>query len=116
MSATSEQAGADGVTRIVEVGAKPETDRVAVAECVISMTPEAVGHLLAGTKKGEPDPDREDRRGDRREGDAAPAAALSSRSRVTGAEMVIEPDPARAASGCRPRCTRPTGRAWRWRR
>ena len=30
---TSDQAGADGVTRIVEVGAKPETDRDATAEC-----------------------------------------------------------------------------------
>ncbi|MGZ5129142.1 MAG: cyclic pyranopterin monophosphate synthase MoaC, partial [Actinomycetota bacterium] len=51
---TSDQAGADGATRIVEVGAKPETDRVATAECVVTMTPEAIGHLLAGTKKGDP--------------------------------------------------------------
>jgi cyclic pyranopterin phosphate synthase len=50
----AEQAGADGVTRIVDVGAKAETDRVAVAECWISMTPGAVGELIAGTKKGDP--------------------------------------------------------------
>jgi cyclic pyranopterin phosphate synthase len=51
---TTDQSGADGVTRIVEVGAKPETDREAVAECWVSMTPGAVAHLLAGTKKGDP--------------------------------------------------------------
>jgi cyclic pyranopterin phosphate synthase len=50
----SGQAGADGVTRIVEVGAKPETDREAVAESWLVTTPEAVGHLVAGTKKGSP--------------------------------------------------------------
>ena len=48
------QAGADGVTRIVQVGAKPETERVATAECWGTTTPEAVGHLVAGTKKGDP--------------------------------------------------------------
>jgi cyclic pyranopterin phosphate synthase len=50
----SDQAGADGVTRIVEVGAKPETDREAVAESWLVTTPEAVGRLVAGTKKGSP--------------------------------------------------------------
>jgi cyclic pyranopterin monophosphate synthase len=50
----SDQAGADGITRIVEVGAKPETEREATAECWIAMAPEAVGQLLAGTKKGDP--------------------------------------------------------------
>jgi cyclic pyranopterin monophosphate synthase len=50
----SDQAGADGVTRIVEVGAKAETDRVAVAECRLVTTAEAVAHLVAGTKKGAP--------------------------------------------------------------
>jgi len=50
----SDQAGADGVTRIVEVGAKPETDREAVAESWLVTTAEAVGHLVAGTKKGRP--------------------------------------------------------------
>ena len=48
------QAGADGVTRIVEVGEKAETAREAIAECFVSMEPEAVRHLLAGTKKGDP--------------------------------------------------------------
>jgi cyclic pyranopterin monophosphate synthase len=91
--ATSEQAGADGVTRIVEVGAKPETDRVAVAECWVSMTPEAVAHLLAGTKKGDPVQT------------AKIAGMIGVKEtprllphchpvRVTGAEMVIEPDAA----------------------
>ena len=90
--ATSGQAGADGVTRIVQVGAKPETDRVAVAECWVSMTPEAVGHLLAGTKKGDPIQT------------AKIAGVIGVKEtprllphchpvRVTGAEMVIEPDP-----------------------
>ena len=50
----SDQAGADGVTRIVEVGAKTETDREAVAECWLVTTAEAVAHLVAGTKKGAP--------------------------------------------------------------
>jgi cyclic pyranopterin phosphate synthase len=50
----SDQAGADGVTRIVEVGAKPETDREAVAESWLVTTPEAVQHLVEGTKKGSP--------------------------------------------------------------
>jgi cyclic pyranopterin phosphate synthase len=51
---SSDQAGADGVTRIVEVGAKPETDREAVAESWLVTTAEAVQHLVAGTKKGMP--------------------------------------------------------------
>jgi len=50
----SDQAGADGRTRIVEVGPKDETEREAVAECWMATTPETVGHLLAGTKKGDP--------------------------------------------------------------
>ncbi len=50
----SSQAGADGVTRIVEVGAKPETPREATAEGWLETTPEAVGALIAGTKKGSP--------------------------------------------------------------
>lgn len=53
-AAAGGQAGADGVTRIVEVGGKPETERVATAECWVTTTPEAVGHLVAGTKKGDP--------------------------------------------------------------
>ena len=50
----SSQAGADGVTRIVEVGEKPETAREATAEGWLVTTPEAVGALVAGTKKGQP--------------------------------------------------------------
>ena len=49
-----EQAGADGVTRIVEVGAKPETAREAVAEGWLVTSPDAVANLVAGTKKGAP--------------------------------------------------------------
>jgi cyclic pyranopterin phosphate synthase len=48
------QVGADGHTRIVEVGAKPETERTAVAEAWLLTTPETVGHLVAGTAKGQP--------------------------------------------------------------
>jgi cyclic pyranopterin phosphate synthase len=40
--------------RIVEVGAKQMTDREAVAECVVSMTPQACARLVAGTPKGNP--------------------------------------------------------------
>ena len=43
-----------GTARIVEVGAKEVTDREAIAECVITMTPEACAHLVAGTPKGNP--------------------------------------------------------------
>ena len=50
----AEQAGADGITRIVEVGAKPETAREAVAEGWLVTTAEAVAQLVAGTKKGLP--------------------------------------------------------------
>jgi cyclic pyranopterin monophosphate synthase len=52
--AVSDQAGADGTTRIVEVGAKPETAREAVAEGWLVTTPDAVAQLVAGTKKGSP--------------------------------------------------------------
>jgi cyclic pyranopterin phosphate synthase len=40
--------------RIVEVGAKAVTDREAVAECIVTMTPEACGRLIEGTSKGSP--------------------------------------------------------------
>jgi cyclic pyranopterin phosphate synthase len=52
--AGSDQAGADGVTRIVEVGAKAETEREATAEGWLVTTESAVAHLVAGTKKGSP--------------------------------------------------------------
>jgi cyclic pyranopterin monophosphate synthase len=88
-----DQAGADGVTRIVEVGTKPETERAATAECWVSTTPEAVGHLLAGTKKGDPLQT------------AKVAGVIGVKQtpallphchpiRVTGADVVIEPDEA----------------------
>ena len=48
------QAGADGVTRIVEVGAKSETAREATAEGWLLTTRDAVAELVAGTKKGSP--------------------------------------------------------------
>ena len=89
--AGSDQAGADGVTRIVEVGPKPETDREAVAEASLVTTAEAVGHLIAGTKKGSPL-------------ETAKVAGLIGVKetprllphchpiRVTGAEVDLEPD------------------------
>lgn len=40
--------------RMVEVGAKDVTAREAVAECTITMTPEACRTLVAGTPKGDP--------------------------------------------------------------
>src|SRR5437763_14942197 len=39
---------------MVEVGAKGVTDREAVAECEIRMTPEACARLVEGTPKGNP--------------------------------------------------------------
>jgi cyclic pyranopterin phosphate synthase len=89
---TSDQAGADGITRIVEVGAKPETEREATAECWVTMVPEAVEQLLAGTKKGDPIQT------------AKIAGVIGVKEtprllphchplRVTGAEVVLEPDP-----------------------
>jgi cyclic pyranopterin monophosphate synthase len=87
----SDQAGADGVTRIVGVGAKPETDREAVAESWLVTTAEAVAQLVAGTKKGSPL-------------ETAKVAGLIGVKetprllphchpiRVTGAEVDLEPD------------------------
>jgi cyclic pyranopterin phosphate synthase len=77
--------------RIVEVGAKDITERVAVAECVISMSTEACEALMAGTKKGDPL-------------EAAKVAGLMAAKRtpdllpfchpiaLTGASMALEPD------------------------
>ncbi len=79
------------VARIVDVGAKDETERTAVAECVISMSPDAVRHLVAGTRKGDPI-------------EAARVAGVMGVKRtpdllpfchpvaVTGAEVSVEPD------------------------
>ena len=78
------------VARIVEVGAKQITEREAVAECTITMTPEAVARLVAGTPKGDPL-------------EAARIAGIMAVKRtpdllpfchpiaVTGAEVVVEP-------------------------
>lgn len=83
--------GAGDAARIVDVGGKEATDREAVAECVITMTPEACGHLEAGTPKGNPI-------------EAARVAGILGVKRtpdllpfchpiaVTGAEVVVEPD------------------------
>jgi cyclic pyranopterin phosphate synthase len=84
------QAGADGITRIVEVGEKPETAREATAEGWLVSTPEAVAELVAGTKKGSPI-------------ETAKVAAIGGVKRtpdllphchpvrVTGAEVLVEP-------------------------
>jgi cyclic pyranopterin monophosphate synthase len=47
-------AGSGAPARMVEVGSKDRTERVAVAECTIWMTPEACAALVAGTSKGDP--------------------------------------------------------------
>jgi len=41
-------------SRIVNVGDKEVTDRKAIAEAVVTMTPEACAQLVAGTPKGDP--------------------------------------------------------------
>jgi len=88
--------GASGdrtVARIVEVGSKDVTDREAVAECTIAMTPDACASLVAGTPKGDPI-------------EAARVAGIMAVKRtpdllpfchpvaVTGAEVAVEPDQA----------------------
>lgn len=87
------QMAAASAARIVEVGEKQVTDREATAECVLTTTPEACGHLIVGTRKGKPI-------------EAARVAGLMGVKRtpdllpfchpiaVTGAEVVIEPDEA----------------------
>src|SRR5438093_6775890 len=81
---------------MVEVGAKDVTEREAVAECEIRMTPEACARLVEGTPKGNPL-------------EAARVAGLMAVKRtpellpfchpvrVTGAEVAVEPDPATGA-------------------
>jgi cyclic pyranopterin phosphate synthase len=78
--------------RMVEVGNKEVTERVAVAECVIQMSPDACARLVAGTPKGNPV-------------EAARVAGLLGIKRtpdllpfchpiaVTGAEVAVEPEP-----------------------
>src|SRR5256714_8296838 len=81
---------------MVEVGAKGVTDREAVAECSIRMTPEACARLVEGTPKGNPL-------------EAARVAGLMAVKRtpvllpfchpiaITGAEVVLHPDPGTGA-------------------
>ena len=76
---------------MVEVGTKDVTTRQAVAECTITMTPEACARLVAGTPKGNPL-------------EAAKIAGLMAAKRtpdllpfchpiaITGAEVVLEAD------------------------
>lgn len=91
--AGEDQAGADGVTRIVEVGAKADAAREATAEAWLVTTPEAVGHLVAGTKKGSPIETAKIAGviGVKKTPDLLPHCHPI---RVTGAEVVIEPDEA----------------------
>jgi cyclic pyranopterin phosphate synthase len=77
--------------RMVEVGAKGVTERLAVAECTITMTSEACEALVAGTPKGNPL-------------EAAKVAGLMAAKRtpellpfchpiaLTGASVALEPD------------------------
>ncbi|HYY08973.1 MAG TPA: cyclic pyranopterin monophosphate synthase MoaC [Actinomycetota bacterium] len=84
---------AEPSARMVEVGAKDVTERIAEAECVLTTTPDACAHLVAGTPKGNPI-------------EAARIAGLLGLKRtpellpfchpvaVTGAEVRVEPDAA----------------------
>ena len=84
----------DGRTaRIVEVGTKEVTDREAVAECTVTMTPDACARLVAGTSKGNP---IEAARiagvfGVKRAPDLLPFCHPIA---VTGAEVTVEPEEA----------------------
>ena len=85
--------GQDGFARIVEVGAKQITEREAVAECLVTMTPQACAQLVAGTPKGNP---IEAARiagvmGVKRTPDLLPFCHPIA---VTGAEVLVRPDPA----------------------
>jgi cyclic pyranopterin phosphate synthase len=82
----------EDVARIVDVGTKAVTDREAVAECIVTTTPEACAKLVAGTRKGNP---IEAARiagvmGVKRTPDLLPFCHPIA---VTGAEVVVEPDP-----------------------
>ena len=79
--------------RIVEVGAKEVTDREAVAECTVTMSPDACARLVGGTSKGNP---IEAARiagvfGVKRTPDLLPFCHPIA---VTGAEVTVEPDEA----------------------
>ena len=90
----------EDAARMVEVGAKDVTDRQAIAECTIRMSPEACAKLVEGTPKGNPL-------------EAARVAGLMAVKRtpdllpfchplaVTGAEVVLRPDPETGVIGVR---------------
>jgi cyclic pyranopterin phosphate synthase len=91
MARTSGSVEPEPVARIVEVGGKQVTEREAVAECIVSMTPEACAQLVAGTPKGNP---LEAARiagvmGVKRTPDLLPFCHPIA---VTGAEVVVAPD------------------------
>jgi cyclic pyranopterin phosphate synthase len=83
--------GFDRPARIVEVGGKEVTDRLAIAECTVFTTPDACRELVSGTEKGSPI-------------EAARIAGIFAVKRtpellpfchpiaVTGAELAVEPD------------------------
>jgi len=80
----------DEAARIVEVGAKEITERVAVAEATLRTIPEAVARLQEGTRKGHP---LEAARiagimGVKRTPDLLPFCHPIA---VTGAEVLVEP-------------------------
>ncbi len=89
---STEASGRTDVARIVEVGGKEVTDREAVAECTVTMSPEAIAQLVAGTPKGNPI-------------EAARIAGVMAVKRtpdllpfchpiaVTGAEVLVTPEP-----------------------
>jgi cyclic pyranopterin phosphate synthase len=80
-----------GEAHMVDVSQKPATERIAVAETIVSMTPEAVAQLVEGTRKGDPL-------------EAARIAGVMGVKRtpellpfchpvaITGAEVDVEPD------------------------
>ena len=92
-SSEPKASGSPPIARIVEVGGKQVTEREAMAECVISMTPEACARLVAGTPKGSP---LEAARiagvmGVKRTPDLLPFCHPIA---VTGAEVAVEAEPA----------------------
>jgi cyclic pyranopterin phosphate synthase len=86
----------DEAARIVEVGGKEITERLAVAEAWLRTTPEAVARLAQGTRKGHP---LEAARiagimGVKRTPDLLPFCHPIA---VTGAEVLVEPSEAEGA-------------------
>jgi cyclic pyranopterin phosphate synthase len=85
------EAEEDRPARMVEVGGKAVTERQAVSECTIRMTPDACAALVAGTPKGDPL-------------EAAKVAGLMAAKKtpdllpfchpiaITGASVVLDPD------------------------